>query len=170
MRRIALALMLLLSAAAAFEFLTPADVSSATRKTQPAERKKPSPEDVPFWTVDRGTRSGITRRDTFVIKDDAQWLALWQQHTQDTFPAPAAPHIDFNNEMVIAVFAGERNTTAYAVQIDRIRRSDGKLVVSVVEVNPGPKGGKEFDPSGTVEPYDMVRLAQSSLPVEFQGF
>lgn len=171
MRRLAIILMFVLTVVGVFESLTITDVSSAAKKSNPSERKKPSAEDVPFASVDKGNSSGIATRESIVVKDEAQWLALWKEHASAHFPVPPAPQIDFGSEMVIAVFAGEKHSKGYAIQVERIRKADGRLLVVVGEsqLGQGSGGAGGINPLGTAKPFNIVRLAQSSLPVIFQG-
>src|SRR5262249_34750554 len=131
--------------------------------------RKPAAEDIPFVAIDAGTSSGITTREKYVVKDDAQWLAMWQKHTNGNFTAPPAPHVDFGSEMVIAVFAGEHHKPGCSIQIDSIKKTDGRVFVMVSETGPGAGTGRELNPFGDTQPYFIARAAQSSLPITFQG-
>jgi hypothetical protein len=168
MKKAVLMLMLLLSLVGALEFLSEGKADSAAKKSMPAERR-PASDDIPFVVVDAGTSSGITTREHYVIKDEGQWLALWQKHTSTEYPAPAAPHVDFDNEMVVAVFAGEHHKPGCSIQIDTIKKTDNKIIILVSESGPGAGRVRELNPLGDTEPYFIARAAQNSLPISFQG-
>lgn len=130
-----------------------------------SERKKPEGNDVPFTTVDSGTMSGMSKKENFVVNDAGEWIALWKRHTSNTFPPPATPKIDFSSEMIIAMFAGEHSSGGWAIQIERIKDVDNKLVVLYTESS--PEAGS-INTMSLTQPYHIVRLAKSQSQVVFQ--
>ena len=136
------------------------------RPPPPDMRKKPSANDVPFTTIESGSNSGVNVRQGVTIKDQAEWLALWRKHTSDLQPPPPMPAVDFSNEMVIAVFSGERKSGGYSIQVDNIRLAGNRLIAMVSESNPAPDS---INMMMITQPYHMVRLSKSTLPVVFQG-
>jgi hypothetical protein len=71
-----------------------------------------------------------------IIKTQKEWQDLWQKHVQGILPAPAIPEIDFDNNMVVAVFMGEKNTSGYAIRISRIEEADDKIYIELEETIP----------------------------------
>ncbi len=136
------------------------------RPPPPDTRKKPSGNDVPFTTIDSGSNSGVNVRHLVAIKDQAEWMALWRRHASNLQPPPTPPNVDFNSEMVVAVFSGERKSGGYGIQVDSIKLAGNKLVVIVSETSPGPG---DITMMMITQPYHIVRLGKSTLPVVFQG-
>jgi hypothetical protein len=62
---------------------------------------------VPLRTIS-GSKSAITKLEVQLATDSAAILALWLRHNKEE----AAPDVDFANEMVLAVFAGNRHPFA----------------------------------------------------------
>src|SRR5262245_60518221 len=61
-------------------------------------------------TVEKGDRSGIRGPLQTVIRNQDEWKAFWKRHSSmDTNPQPA-PIMDFNREMVVSIFLGEKRT------------------------------------------------------------
>jgi len=120
---------------------------------------------VTFSTIASGTQSGVRSRTEVVIRTLPDWQALWRKHATALPGAPAAPKVDFSRDMVIAVFAGEA-TPATRVSIVRIFQDQGRLIVLVRigEIQPGPA---QTDSAGA-KPFQVVRLARSTLPVIFR--
>ena len=168
MKKFGIILLLLLSVAGAFDCIMAGNVNGAAERSMPAERK-PAAEDVPYVAIDAGTTSGITTREKYVVKDEAQWLALWQKHTSASITSLPAPRVDFSSEMVIAVFAGEHHKPGCSIQIDGIKKTDSQVIVLVSETGPGAGTSRELNPFGDSQPYYIARAANSSLPVSFQG-
>lgn len=82
--------------------------------------------------------SGIEERRRLVVRGDADWRALWSEATSNIAPAPEPPAVDFGTEMVVVAAMGRRPSGGYSIEIDEVRRADGRLYASVVETSPGP--------------------------------
>ena len=82
--------------------------------------------------------SGIADRQRLVIRKSAAWAEYWATHQSKIAPAPPAPPVDFEREMVIAAASGRKPTGGYSLSIEDAYRSEGKLIVVVLETSPGP--------------------------------
>ena len=76
---------------------------------------------------------------------------------------PLPPDVDFSSLMVIAVFRGEFPTGGYSTEIMEVTGSSGKITVTVDETDPG--GGMALQV--LTQPYHIIKLGKSHLPVEF---
>jgi hypothetical protein len=85
-------------------------------------------------TVERGQQSNIDAPLQVVVRTEAEWTKLWQQHAPDR-PRPA---IDFSKEMVVGVFLGSRPTGGFSVAIVSATPKDGTVIVSYKESRPRP--------------------------------
>ena len=119
---------------------------------------------IPFTLLNSGVHSGITRPAQLVVRDEAAWKALWQEHTSASIPAPALPKIDFAREMVIAIFAGERFTMGYTVTITQIKQFNTGLQVDYTINMPGPSCLVEQTLS---QPFTIVKIPRSDKPISF---
>jgi hypothetical protein len=116
---------------------------------------------IPFVTVTQGNASGVREPAQLVIRDQAAWLALWGRHRGST--KGPAPSIDFERDMVLAIFGGESREVR-RVAIGKIVREPDRIEVWYTFMAlPGPDG--EGVPP--VVPFQIVRLARSALPVRF---
>ena len=86
-------------------------------------------------TIAKGEGSGIAAPRRVVIRDEQAWRTLWEEHAG---PEAAVPRIDFATQMVAAVFAGDRPTPGYGVEIVDARRDGDGLGVVVAESRPAP--------------------------------
>jgi PrcB C-terminal len=94
--------------------------------------------DISFQTVVKGSRSGVREPLQIVIRSQAEWDALWKRHVSIETNPPPPPTIDFNKQIVIGVFLGEKPTGGYDVEITRAEQSDGALVLHYREKSPLP--------------------------------
>jgi uncharacterized membrane protein len=84
-------------------------------------------------TMARGESSGIVESRRAIVRDAAQWHALWAAHAGPGMPAPA---VDFASRMVAAVFAGERPTPGFEIEITGTARDGRALILVVTERSP----------------------------------
>lgn len=113
--------------------------------------------DVSFQTVVKGSRSGVREPLQIVIRSQAEWDALWKRHVSIETNPPPPPAIDFNKQIVIGVFLGEKPTGGYDVEIIRAEQTDGALVIHYREKNP-PPGGIVIQ--ALTQPFHIIRVAR----------
>ena len=123
-------------------------------------------ERVPFVTIDQGFRSGIRERKFLVIKNETEWKTVWQNHVQPNVPAKELPRLDFDKEMVVAVFLGEKPTGGYKVAITAMEEDQGKGQLRVVTRESKPPTGSMTIQAMT-QPYHIVRVKKSDLTTTF---
>ncbi len=116
---------------------------------------------LPEW---RGSSSGIGEPLQKVLRTPADWASFWAQHAADRFPPPPAPAVDFNADMVAAVFAGEKSSGGYGMSITRIERASTEIIVLYLETAPVP--GMTVTHALT-QPHHIRVIPRSDLPVRF---
>lgn len=86
-------------------------------------------------TIAKGDGSGVSSPRRVVVRDDRMWRALWAEHAG---ASTAPPRVDFGTQMVAAIFAGDRPTPGYAVEITEVRHDGDTLDIVVSESRPAP--------------------------------
>jgi hypothetical protein len=89
---------------------------------------------VPARSIDKGPASQIDGARQAVARSAAEWSTLWSQHAGDR----ARPAVDFDKEMVVAVFLGTRPTAGFSVEVVGVREDGATLIVSYRESRPQP--------------------------------
>jgi hypothetical protein len=112
----------------------------------------------------KGFNVGIERAAEKVIRTPAEWTALWREAHSIQVPPPAVPKVDFDKEMVIAVFMGQRPTGGYAITIEDVVFGDKEIRVTVREQSPPPDA---LTTQALTQPFHMVVVKKSALPVKF---
>src|SRR5690349_7871464 len=105
-------------------------------------------------TVAKGETSRIVDGRRFVIHDRQAFAAIWAAHAG---PESDVPAIDFERRMVAAVFAGDRPTPGYEIEITGTERDGAALVINVAERAPDPA---LIVPQLIVSPFHIVTLAR----------
>src|SRR5262245_58513804 len=86
--------------------------------------------------IAKGAQSGVARPGERVVRTAEEWQKLWQEHTAGIQPRPALPKVDFNREMVLAVFMGEQQTGGYSIEIAAVKPGERELTAQVRRTSP----------------------------------
>lgn len=116
---------------------------------------------APVETLARGDDSRLVEPRRFIVRDSRAFAAIWAAHAGQTATLPV---VDFASRMVAAVFAGERPTPGYSVDVTGTRREDSALVVVVDEHEPDPA---RVAAQVLVSPYHIVTLPRDDGDVRF---
>lgn len=119
-------------------------------------------QELIFETISKGSWSGHNDRKNYVIKDNTKWSNLWDIVHLRVTPKPELPDINFNDEMIIAVFQGSRPTGGYNIEITGIIEKENSIEVFI----------KETSPVGIVtlvltQPYHIVKIKKADKEVIF---
>ena len=112
-------------------------------------------------TIARGESSGVVESQRVIVHDAGQWRALWAAHAG---PATTAPDVDFTSRMVAAVFAGERPTPGFEIEITGAARDGQALALLVTERSPSPG---MMAAQVLVSPFHIVTLPRYDGEVRF---
>jgi hypothetical protein len=85
-------------------------------------------------TIEKGDQSNIDEAKKVLVRTDAEWTALWQQHA----PNRPRPAIDFGKEMVIGLFMGSRPNAGFSTAVVSATEGNGVLIVRYSETFPAP--------------------------------
>ena len=121
-------------------------------------------EAISASTIAQGPESGIRIPTNVVVRTEADWRALWRKHMTGLPQAQTVPpRVDFFQDMVIAVFAGEVPLGS-RFGILRVTAQQGRLIVLIRQLgSPGPEPGG----GPPITPFHIIRVARSLLPVVF---
>jgi uncharacterized membrane protein len=117
--------------------------------------------DAGFVTLAHGGSSRIVEPRRTVARTDAEWRALWAAHAGPELPAPS---VDFTSRIVAAVFAGERPTPGYEVEIVDSQVDGVGLSLTVKERSPLPGA---IAAQILVSPFHIVSLPRHDGRVTF---
>ena len=120
-------------------------------------------EEIPYRIISYGQYSGLSLEKNLVIQTSREFAELWTVHASGSSEKP--PLIDFEQETLVAIYMGQKNTGGYAVGINTILLQDDHIVVKVQYIRPRPD--QEVTMALT-QPYVMFTIAKTSLPVTFE--
>jgi hypothetical protein len=105
-------------------------------------------EGLELRRIGQWTRTGIGESRRLVIRDANAWAEFWSE-----LGIGEQPGVDFTQNVVVAVAAGQRPSGGYEIAVDRIRQANGELTVEVVETAPGPNC---MNTAPSTQPVDVV--------------
>lgn len=126
--------------------------------------------DLRFGNIDESLDSGIGVASTAVARSPGEWARLWLAHDARFAPSRPLPFVDFNREIVVAVFLGQRPDRCRRVRIERVLMiDDSRIIVRYREVlgPPFPGVGGGCGP-GQSFPAAIARMPAFDLPVRFE--
>src|SRR5215467_4797866 len=129
-----------------------------------AQNSQSNPVTIPVVTIQKGNFSGIHQPLQVTVRDQKEWQALWKKYTSNQSPPSPLPAVDFTTDMVVGLFAGDKTTGGYEVEINRAELKGTDLYIFYVEKNP-PPGGMTIQ--SITQPFHLVKLAKHDGPVIF---
>jgi len=112
-------------------------------------------------TIEKGDQSNIDEAKQVMVRTEAEWTKLWQQHSPDR----TRPAVDFSKEMVVGVFMGSRPTAGYSVSIVSASAKDGGVIVRYRESM--PQRGAMTAQVLTL-PYHLVAVGRATGDAKFE--
>ena len=107
-------------------------------------------------TIEKGDQSNIDETRKVLVRTDAEWTALWQQHA----PNRPRPAIDFGQEMVIGLFMGSRPTAGFSTAVISATAGNGVLIVRYSETFPAPG---RVTAQVLSFPFDLVAIPKAAV-------
>ena len=120
---------------------------------------------IPITTLQKGNFSGIRQPLQAVVRNRQEWTALWQRHTSIQSPPTPLPAVDFTVEMIAGLFAGEKRSGGYEIDITGAAQIDSTLFIYHEEKTPAP-GGMVIQ--AITQPFHLIKLKRSDLAIVFE--
>jgi PrcB C-terminal len=110
-----------------------------------------------------GTYSGIREPLQKVITNKEEWQELWKKHVSVIVPQPPVPEVDFDNFVVAAIFAGEKNTSGYQVKVKEVLPVGNNVNVRYRLVEPP---ANSFTLQVIVQPFVLLKVQKPTGTVQ----
>ncbi|MGH9139616.1 MAG: protease complex subunit PrcB family protein [Vicinamibacterales bacterium] len=107
-------------------------------------------------TIEKGDQSNIDDARQVLVRTEAEWARLWQQHAANR-PRPA---VDFSKEMVVGLFMGSRPNAGFSTAVISATAGNGALIVRYSETIPAP--GRVAAQVLTF-PFDLVSIPKATV-------
>jgi hypothetical protein len=122
-------------------------------------------QELAFDTIEIDTSSGHEETEYVVIKDEEEWNRIWDIVQSKRFPKREPPTVNFNEEMVVAVFQGNFATGGFSIEITRIVEKQDAIEIFVKEEKSAPGS---FVTQAFTQPYHIVKIKNTDKEVIFK--
>ena len=140
-------------------FLVPLLLSGADEKSKESQTQtQPQTQTSIMLTnevVQQGTSSGIKDVIAKVITDKKEWEELWKRHVSVLVPQPPLPPVDFDSEVLVVAFAGEKRTSGYRVIVKSVT-AEGNDVMVTYKLTEPPENG--FTLQVLTQPFVILKV------------
>jgi hypothetical protein len=114
-----------------------------------------------FSVIHSGNNPGVTNSRLETITN--QQILTKTLQADDNFSG-VVPDIDFAKTTVVAVYAGEKSTGGYAINVSNVQEYASVVMVDVTTVTPGPNCSTT---QSITYPYAVVSFNNTGKPVQF---
>jgi hypothetical protein len=104
--------------------------------------------DLEVRRIGQWSHTSISEARRLIIRDANAWAQLWSE-----LAAGERPDVDFTQNIVVAVAAGQRASGGHEIAISRVTNNGGQLTIEVLETTPGPNC---VTAGGATQPVDVV--------------
>ena len=115
-----------------------------------------------YTEVSKGSRSNISEEKYVVIKDNQSFNKIYQSINQTRQPDLSIPSVDFDNQYILALFLGLKNTGGYSISIDSIYLKSNEIIVKVKEKKP-----KGMTTMALTTPYYFAKIKKTEKSILF---
>lgn len=119
---------------------------------------------ISYEIIQTGTYSGIKEPLQKVITSKQGWEEVWKKHVSVLVPQPPLPEVDFDEVSVGAIYAGEKKTSGYKVELKSVTSEGKNAVIRYSMVEPP---GNSFTLQVLTQPFVLVKVAKPEGTVQF---
>ena len=127
-------------------------------------QQQASKNDVSIIKDWKGSNSAAQRPGNDIIRTNVQLKAAWALAFGNQEPQPDLPQVDFEKQMLIAVFMGQKNTGGHSIEMTGIEESAGDLTVHVAEQSPKPD---DVTTQAITSPFHVVLIPRFSGEINY---
>ncbi|TVR88010.1 MAG: protease complex subunit PrcB family protein [Spirochaetaceae bacterium] len=126
-----------------------------------------SPQRSPgYQTVARGSYSGVLSQREVLIESEAAFERLWRELHSGRSPVPQKPSINFETHQIAAVFAGEKPSGGFSVEVTTIQTEEDYLTIYFQEQSPSPG---DIVTQALTQPYHIVQFPRTERDIRFRS-
>jgi hypothetical protein len=121
-----------------------------------------SAQEYEFKLIKNGYNYQKKTPGIYIVRTSKDWVKLWNESMINT---EAVPAVDFENEIVIAIFRAQCPTAEYGVIIKRITHVNKDLLTEIQFVNPADNCRRTMD---TTKPFAIYKIMKSKMLIYFK--
>lgn len=142
-------------------------IACQSKKTSAEDQKTAEQSSfVSYTLLAQGIQSGIHTSGDLIIDSKAKLDSIWKLHYSYLSMTPEPPDINFQEEIVLAVFMGDKPTTGFYVRLDSVYATKDEQIVAIT-ANEKPDSGKVILPMVN-QPFFFVATEKTGKDLRFE--
>lgn len=119
---------------------------------------------IKYDVIQEHAIGGRTDKDIVVISDKNTLEKIYDDLNLNQDPNYEVPDIDFNAELVIVFFMGEKNTGGYSISVKDINETNEYVFINYQEKGPKPT---DMVTMVITQPYCIIKTKKPSKELQF---
>ncbi len=137
----------------------PAKQSTNMEDTSSENQKRLS-----FELLVQHSHGGYDKPQIKVIKEPTELQEIYAKINMTRRPGFPIPEVDFDTEMIIGLYMGEKNTGGFSIGIDSVEETKKELIIHVKETT--PEGGMVT--MAICQPFCIVKMPATKKEIVFK--
>lgn len=121
-------------------------------------------QETAFEVILESVTDGKKEKSLEIIDDNCKLEAIYSLINLTIEPKHQLPKIDFDNQIVVALFLGEKNSGGYHIVPVEVVNIDNKTIVNYKEVTPGPR---DMVTMSLTQPFCLIKILNPKKEIEF---
>ncbi len=136
----------------------PKDAAAASRVAVSTVAAVPEPPKHRQW---KGSFCLIKDHREMIVRNRDDWRTLWHEMNGED---SKTPRVDFEQQLVVGVFLGEKPVAGYTVSLLPAKEENGQIVVRYVVTEPA---ADQQAAAVIVHPYHLITIPKTNLKIIF---
>ena len=120
---------------------------------------------VDYQVLLEGDVGGQIESDVLPITNDVELNALYATLNATIEPAHEIPDIDFTKTQLIAIFMGEKTSSGFHVEVEKITESKTHIILRYKENGPKPT---DMVANVMTQPFCVIKLPKVDKPLKIE--
>jgi len=114
--------------------------------------------------ISEGVLSNISVQRFDIIRDSVALVALWTTQNLGFAGVADIPVIDFNQDMILALFLGSRISGGFTIEVESIEELSTQMIINILESVPGTGCPVTL---GFTQPFQIVQIPKTDKTIVF---
>lgn len=117
-----------------------------------------------YEIISEGPISGVNDAQIRVVKEKEGLKEIYEYLNENRSPSLLMPNIDFDEDIIVALFMGEKNYGGFKISVDHIEENAKEIIIHVKETAPSGK----FATMVITQPYCIFKIKQTAKEIVFK--
>ena len=121
----------------------------------------PTPQGLIYEPLAQGNQAVAEESEEFIfVTSEAQFLELWNRAYGNQLDVPPLPNVNFEREAILAIFAGQKPTGGYGVEVEDVQLERGDVYIDLTFSEPAEDA---ISTQALTSPWIMLRVLRADI-------